>query len=385
MITTASQSIELITSTSAEIDVMVSALAFTSTSVTPVTQDLQTVTAATTTILDVPGSFSSATQLQIKCISLCNNGTAANTITVQKNAGTLVRLYKTVLQAGQSAVYSIDGGWQRFDSNGTPITEPASKMGLQTGYSNFFMKTGTAPEVAGAAYLYAKDAGAPGAFTVSSAGLNGEAWSNAKVGSLPITIGSGTLYLSAFSVTATQAGMYGLIDILWMNSGINVTSTAAQAITPATVAARDNQGTTNGVGVIPAIYVSTATTNGGTVTATLSYTNQDGVAGKTATVGILANSNIGTLYLVNLAAGDTGCRSIESITLGATLTTGAINLMLVRPITYGPVLLANTGYCSSVSDYKATKIFPNSYLVPWLIASSTTASTISGIANFVEI
>lgn len=387
MITTGTQTIELITSTTAEIDVMVSALAFTSSSVTPVTQDTQISTATTTTILDIPGNFSSATQLQIKCISLCNNGTAANTITVQKNAGTIVKLYRTVLQAGQSAVYSVDGGWQRFDSNGTPVTEPASKMGIQTGYSNFFMKTGTAPEATGVPYLFAKDAGLPGAFTVSSASINGESWSNAKAGGIPITIGSGTLYLSALSVTSSLASVIGLLDILWMNSGINVTTTTGQSITPATAAARDNQGTSNGNGVIPAIYVSTATTNASAVTnTTISYTNQDGTAGKTGTIpSFPATCVAGSLVFFNLAAGDTGCRSVESITLGTSYGGGAIHLVLVRPIVQGPVLLANTGYCTSTSDYKSVKIFPNSFLVPWSIPTANTAHNITGVANFVEV
>jgi hypothetical protein len=387
MITTGTQTIELITSTTAEIDVMVSALAFTSSSVTPVTQDAQISTATTTTILDIPGNFSSATQLQIKCISLCNNGTAANTITVQKNAGTIIRLYKTVLQAGQSAVYSVDGGWQRFDSNGTPVTEPASKLGIQTGYSNFFMKTGTAPEATGVPYLFAKDAGLPGAFTVSSAGLTGEAWSDAKAGGIPITINSGTLYLSALSVTASLAGVVGLLDILWMNSGIAIATTTAQSITPATAAARDNQGTSNGNGVIPALYVSSSTGNGAAITnTTISYTSQDGTPGKTGTMPSFPQTcQTGSLVFFNLAAGDTGCRSIQSITLGTTYASGTIHLVLVRPIVQGPVLLANTGYCTSTSDYKSVKIFPNSFLTPWFIPTAATATNITGIANFVEV
>lgn len=384
ILASSSQTLNMTTSSASEIDVTVSYVDITSTTLTPGTQESQITSITNTQILDAPGA---STQRQIKCITIANIGSSANALVVNKTVSSTFTIYKTTLQAGQSAVYSIDGGWQRFDSNGTPITEPASKMGIQTGYSQFYTKTGTAPEAAGVPYLFAKDAGLPGAMTVSSAGINGEAWSNTKTGSLPVTVGSGTLYLNSFSVSATQTGMYGLLDILWMNSGLSVTTTTAQSITPATAAARDNNGTSNGLGVLPALYVSTATTQAGAVTTiTCSYTNQDGTAGKTGTIpSFPATAVLGSLILFNLAAGDTGCRSVESITLGTTLTAGAINLVLIRPIVLGPVLLANTGYCSSLSDYKAVKVFPNSYLVPWYIPTGTTATTINGVANFVEV
>ena len=379
------QSLSLTTSSSSEIDVSVSFVTLTDTDITPNSQESQITSATSTTICSAPGSSS---QRQIKCITVLNAGAASNALSIHKLDGAATTtIYRTTLQAGQSAVYSIDGGWQRFDSNGTPLTEPASKAGIQTGYSQFYIKTGTTMEAAGVPYLFAKDSGAPGAFTASSAGVNGEAWSSTKTGGIPITVGSGTLYLSSFSVTAQAAGMYGILDILWMNSGLNVTTTTAQAITPATAAARDNNGTSNGQGVIAAIYVANATTNASAVTnTTISYTNQDGVSGKVGTIPSFPQTAVaGSLIFIHLAAGDTGVRSIESITLGTSYGGGAIHLVLVRPIVYGPVTAANIGYCSSVSDYKSVKVFPNSFLTPFVVPAGTTAVTISGVVNFVEV
>jgi hypothetical protein len=90
------------------------------------------------------------------------------------------------------------------------------------------------------------------------------------------------------------------------------------------------------------------------------------------------------MFIFPLAAGDVGVRSIQSITFSAAVG-GTGHLMLVRPNVLGPVLLANTGYCTSISDYKAVKIFPNSFLATWGIPTGTTATTITGIANFVEV
>jgi hypothetical protein len=385
ILSTTTQTLSVTTTTTSEIDISVSFLTLTATDLTPSSQESQITSATSTTICSAPAASS---QKQIKCITLLNAGSTSNRVTVDKiDGGVTTTVYRTTLQAGQSAVYSIDGGWQRFDSNGTPITEPASKVGIQTGYSSYYIKSGATMEAAGVPYLFAKDAGMPGAFTASSAGINGEAWSNTKTGGLPVIVNSGTLYLSSFSVTANQTGMYGLLDILWMNSGLNVTTTTAQTITPATAAARDNNGTSNGLGVIAAIYVSTATTNAGAVTnTTISYTNQDGVPGKTGTIpSFPATATAGSVVFVNLAAGDSGVRSVESVTLGTSYGGGAIHLVLVRPIVIGPVTTSNIGYCSSISDYKSVKILPNSFLVPWVIPTGTTATTITGIANFVEV
>lgn len=379
------QSLSLTTSSSSEIDVSISLVTLTATDITPSSQESQITSATSTTVCSAPDA---SAQKQIKVITLMNAGTSSNALVVNKiNGGTTTTVYKTTLQANQSAVYSIDGGWQRFDSNGTPITEPASKVGIQTGYSQFYSKVGTTMEAAGVPYLFAKDSGLPGAFTASTAGINGEAWSSSKAGGLPVTVGSGTLYLSSLSVAASITGMYGLLDILWMNSGIAVTTTTAQAITPVTAAARDNAGTSNGQGVIPVLYVSGATTNGSAITnTTISYTNQDGVSGKTGTISSFpATAAVGTFMFINLAAGDTGVRSIESITLGTSYGGGAIHLMLVRPIVMGPVTTANIGYCTSTSDYKAVKIHPNSFLTIFTIPSNTTSTTLSGVANFVEV
>ena len=79
-------------------------------------------------------------------------------------------------------------------------------------------------------------------------------------------------------------------------------------------------------------------------TFTLSYTNQDGVAGRTSQVtytkavaggGILVssptNSVAGSLPFVNLQAGDTGVRSVESCTFSAA-GGGLMAIVIVKPL-----------------------------------------------------
>ncbi len=67
-----------------------------------------------------------------------------------------------------------------------------------------------------------------------------------------------------------------LLDYLWINTGLVVTTLTAQAITPVSLPARDMFETTNGDGVIAGILVTTATTNAAVIAnTTISYTNSD--------------------------------------------------------------------------------------------------------------
>jgi hypothetical protein len=90
---------------------------------------------------------------------------------------------------------------------------------------------------------------------------------------------TGRNYITSYTATATTASTQMLIDLLWINTGIAVTTTTAQAITSATLPARDRDGTTNGYDVQWGILVTTATTNASAITnTTLSYTDSDGNA-----------------------------------------------------------------------------------------------------------
>ncbi len=220
--------------------------------------------------------------------------------------------------------------------------------------------------------------GLPGAATASSAGLSGEALTS-YAGQLPYgNPASGSSYLARFQGQATIAGTLLLCDRLWQNSGITITSTGSQTITSATFPARDNNGSTNGEGVLVGVEVSAAT-GAGTPTLTLGYTNSDGTNSRTATnlYATVASSAIGAFYPIGLQAGDKGVRSIETYQQSATWTSGTIHLVAYRVL--------------SRLDLGATPVnaidalvggMPRAYdnTVPFLIfiPSTTTASYISG-------
>lgn len=154
---------------------------------------------------------------------------------------------------------------------------------------------------------------------------------------------------SAFSAAATtMPAVFMLVDLQGFYPITTVTTTGAQSLNnTVTLPARDRTGSTNGVGV-QALLVPSTVMGAGTPTVTLTYTNAAGTASRTtpsspalplinatAPVTQVAYSGTGAgKYgpFIPLANGDTGIRSVQSINFSATMTSGAMNLILCRPL-----------------------------------------------------
>lgn len=174
-------------------------------------------------------------------------------------------------------------------------------------------------------------AGVPGAMIAPAPGLNGAALTS-YAGQIPIPAASGNTHLARFSgISSAQGGLLMLCDRLWHNSGLVVTTTTAQALTSVAWPARDRTGTINGEGVHIGLEIS-ATTGAGAATPTISYTNTDSVSGRTGAMvnAYVAASIQGSFYRFGLAAGDTGVKSIQSCTLGVSMSSGSISLVAYR-------------------------------------------------------
>lgn len=247
------------------------------------------------------------------------------------------------------------------------------------------IKTGIATAAVGAmrGYTLWYAAGNPGASTATAAGVNGEAVtpsvSAATVaGRLPRSNpASGNAYLSRLGITTSTAGTLWLIDRMWHNSGLTVTSTTAQAITPATLPSRDRNASTNGAGVMAAIEWS-ATGGGGTPTVTLTYTDQDGNTGATGTFTAVASPPVGTFEIFTLAAGDTGVRAPTSFIQSATRTSGTMHLVLFRVLAQVEVTSENIGNAIDVLTSGTPQIFNDSVLQLVWFPSATTATNFIG-------
>lgn len=396
-----SETLELVTSSTANIDYYISYVDITTTTFAPSSTQGTIASATTTTILSAPGA---STQRQIKYINIVNrHATASNNITLIKDvSATNYQITGTyTLSAGDRLQVDVDGNIKTFDKNGREKQVNIDVVGY-TGFPFEYHKIGTATEAIGNWYCFAKDTGFPGAYSLGAPGLNG--WwvdasqaSNAANPAGAAQVGvqrlvnpsTGVYYVTDIGIGASVANVFNLFDIIWYNTGLVVTTTTAQAITvPAdSKPARDLYGTTNGDGWGFGILVTTATTNAGVTTPTASYTNSDGTAGKTATITAFpATAVIGTFVPFQLAAGDRGVRSIESITLGTSLVAGAISLVIYRTIASVVNPVANIGGIMNKlgSDMTGIRIYNGSALNWMFRASATTATTMNGTVKIIE-
>jgi len=266
------------------------------------------------------------------------------------------------------AITTLDGAIAGFQTP-QPITKTGITMaavGAMRGYTPWYA------------------AGSPGASTATSIGVNGEAVTPALAstgGRILRTNPAGGVnaHLGRLAINASNPGTLWLIDRLWQNSGLSVTSTAGQAITSATLPARDGNGGTLGANVLAAIEWS-ATGGAGTPTVTLNYNDQDGNAG-TGTLTAVANPPVGTFEIFTLGAGDTGIRSLTSASSfqqSATRNSGTQHLVLFRVLAQVEVTAANIGNAVDALTSGLPRIYNDSVLQLVWFPSATTATNFLG-------
>ena len=386
LLTSTSDIVRLTTSAATStIEVHASFVDMSGATITPGRANTRITTATTTTIVDSPAA---STQRNVKAIYVTNNSTGTNCIVgVEHFDGTnSVELMQFVLLPGENMGYREDGSWVHRDRQGAEY--PPAGLGAYTGNSFPFMKTGTAADVAGCWYCTAKDAGFPGAWSPGTPGINGrvtDGTTAADNGCIPIKNPSvGANYLTEIQMASSVNHTHLLFDCLWVNSGIVVTTTTAQAITTPLLPARDINGTTNGEGCMIGLLVTTANTNAAAVAnTTISYTNSDGVAGRTATLSAIAGSQIpatpviGTIVWFNLDAGDKGVRSIQSITLGTSLGAGAVSLMIARDVAMIGTTIPNVS-AQKIIGAPGIRLYNGTCMLHCVMVSATTATFFNG-------
>jgi hypothetical protein len=123
-----------------------------------------------------------------------------------------------------------------------------------------------------------------------------------------------------------------VVDLLNVSGGLNGTLTTAQTTNLPTAALTRY---TSGEGVMAGIVIYTIIGTTAT-TVTISYTNSAGTSGRTSTATTFGGGfyrEVGLLIPIPLQAGDTGIRSIESVTVaGTTGTAGNFGVCLYKPL-----------------------------------------------------
>lgn len=249
-----------------------------------------------------------------------------------------------------------------------------------------FRKATFTGEAAGEQFCPLFTTGYPGAGAAPGNTIDGSALTS-LTGALPVPSAVTGDYSEIVGFDVTQGGSVGgvwLVDFLWWNDTIAETTTTGQAITHPGLPSRDRSASANGDGVFAAILVSTATTNVGAVTnTTISYTDSDGNAGATGTItSFPATAVAGTWVPFNLAAGDTGIRTIESLTLGTSYGGGTIHLVMYRPILYVPLTADNKG--ASMAPGAMRRIWDSTCLVPIYDLTGTSGGVTSGVITYAQ-
>lgn len=239
-----------------------------------------------------------------------------------------------------------------------------------------FSKGTPGTPVAGRPQSFWALAGFPGAGGYDTT-LNGATLTSPQNGQIPHNDpASGNAYLAKLSAMTQQACVVLLLDRIWQNRLAN--ATGAQAITSPTWPARDRTGLTDGDGVLLALEFSTGST-AGTPTAAVTYTNEAGTGSRTANLidVVTATTAASSFLRYGLQAGDKGVRSVQSVSLSATLTGGVVNLVAYRVIATLE-LVANVPNALDVLTGGMPRIYDGSVPFLALVPSTTSTTTLTG-------
>lgn len=385
------KALEITTSVAGSVDWTASWVDVTTNSFTPGDSQGNITTATTTTIVAAPAA---STQRGVKSVHIYNKNAASQTITVKKDVGgTEYSLFQATLNTGESIGWSEDSDWQTYDALGRKESSVPQITSVSGSVPTFYYKSGGAADAASYWYGFWKDTGFPGAWSPGSPGVNGRNTSGtnvADVGCLPIWTPAGKLYLERATTTLTSLGAPVLFDILWVNTGLSVTTTTGQAISMAALPARDANMQTSGEGCIIGLLFTAAGSNAATISnSTITYTNSKGTGSRTAT--LIANAGdmipatpvVGTTVWFQLAAGDTGVQSIQTVTLGTSLGTGSISIIIARPLVMLPIAVANQTF-ETFYGQPGIRIFNDSCLHMFVKASGTAANVVNSIYMLTE-
>ena len=384
-----SEFLEVVTTTAQAIDVVISYADDNGSDLIAWSQETAITTATTTTVLSAPAA---STQRQVKMITWENKGTAAQSITLIKDVSWTKYVIRTAtILPWQNATFTQMNWWVKYSASGQiEMLSATDKVTPIAARSFGILKVWATTEAAWVMHFMGLVSWSPWAWSPWTPWLNGRATDGTAAWDawcIPIKNPStGANWLTSYVPTCTTASTQYLLDVLWVNTWLVVTTTTAQAITPAALPARDAAWTTNGNDVLAWILVTTATTNAGAVTnMTISYTDQDWNAWATWTMASFPATAVAwTLVPFQLAAWDTWVRSVQSVTLGTSLVTWAVSLVLYRMIAWVPVLIANAWGKLEAQQSVNVRLYNGACLLPAYIPTATTASNIFATLNVEE-
>jgi hypothetical protein len=217
----------------------------------------------------------------------------------------------------------------------------------------------------------------------TAASSGGHVPTDVPPGYATINAGAGTLYIARMAASCATACTIMVYDRVWACSGFSGTSTTAQAVTtpvalPSLRAPGDGEGLE--------MWLESYTAIGATASnVTVSYTNSASVASRTTVQeAITASFPAGRVQRLRLQDGDTGVKSIQSLTLSANSgTAGNFGITLLERKCMIPLMTANIGNVMDFASLGLPEIQPDAALQFIHLGTTTTTGVIMGSFNIV--
>jgi hypothetical protein len=198
--------------------------------------------------------------------------------------------------------------------------------------------------------------------------------------------GGRTKYCSGAFTYASVACVVSWYDRLAVIGGLSGSVTTAQSTTGLSVT-RYTGAESAGNEIWIEIYTIIGTT---ATTLTVSYTNQDGTSGRTSSAVVIGGAGrreATRLIRIPLTLGDTGVRSVESVTLaGTTGTAGDFGVVIQRRLLDAAISFAGTRVLTDMLTQLGAypQIKDGACLYPIVYASTVASPVIGGSLSFVE-
>lgn len=241
-----------------------------------------------------------------------------------------------------------------------PLVKTAQRITVATGWFSLF-----------------DIAGNPGSGVLAGTSTTaGVVPTDATVGCPVINGSTGKWYISSVDYGNSVAARMGLYDMLFKAGAYGFAAATTTLSSQPSFSSRVPGGT-DYKGTQIWIEVSTAFVTGTAWQVQVTYTNQDGVAGRSTVIlpaTAASGLTLGRMYQLALQSGDSGVQKIESVIVtngGTAMTAGAFNVLVLRPLWTGRVRLANDGGVHGPDMTGMPEIYGDSALVALAAADST--------------
>jgi hypothetical protein len=208
------------------------------------------------------------------------------------------------------------------------------------------VKTASRTSVGGAWFSVFDQAGNPGAGTLAGANTTTGVVPTDATAGVPIINafgGGATGYVTGVEFASSVTCRVMLFDLLW-KAGPYAFNASTTGQTPASYSARVPGGTdfTNTENWLEQVTAGTLVQN-----VNVTYINQSGTAGRSTGTVATAVNIVGRMWQLPLQAGDSGVQGVTGV-VGSVASAGTFNILVLRPLWVGRVIVANAG---DIHDY----------------------------------